>query len=439
MTSDAARDPDSSQRKHIPSVVGYMPLRYVLPMTQLTATTIVGHSLDPQEVDAGKPARTLLMAHQQVAMTSTVIPDHRVVYELTVSERILEKKTITVELDRHRIITGVNSGVSRDLTPVLDIIKTVASLAAPIKGFQPMDSLEERWALLHESLSTDLDNLLASLQRLIGMLSTAMDPAQIALIGTAIQPVKAEIAAIDALRREWMAGHVTSESKTFELTLQQLVRVYRGDSPQGKLPEDLPRDSLREITPEQQDFGATYGVLIAALDLERTAFLPTVLQPPADVPDDHILLRVPRIATIGMYRKRANSWKLDPSTVQSISVVDDFSDLIEISLEGEWFEEHNQQLVLEVDQSIKTWGVTRNSTLGPVLTSVAGVATAAGETYKARNAAKKPTDDEKAATTAKAKLELLKTSSELTKLARGYGLQDEIDLAERLVRIADSS
>ena len=439
MTSDHARDSDSRQQEHVPLVVDYMPLRYVLPLTQLTATATLGTKVDPQQVDPGEPARTLLKSDKEVAMTSTVVPDHRVVYELVVSDHILEKKTVTVELDRHRIITGVNSGVSRDLTPVLDVIKTVASLAAPIKGFKPTDSLEERWAALHEPLSTNLINLSASLERLIGMLSTATDPAQIALIGTAISPVKAEIASIDALRREWMAGHVTTQSKTFDVTLQELVRVYREDAPQGKLPESLPPYSTQAITPEQQQFASAYGVLIAALDLERTAFLPTVLQPPTEVPVDHILMRVPRIATIGMYRKTAGSWTLDPSTVQSISVVDDFSDLIEISLESDWFEEHNQQLVLEVDQSIKTWGITRNSTLGPVLTSVAGAVVAAGDTYKARRAEKKPTDDEKDAAKAKAKLELLKTSSELTKLARGYGLEDEIELAERLVRIADSS
>ena len=274
---------------------------------------------------------------------------------------------------------------------------------------------------------------------LLTKLADGSDPAGITALGNALAVVKSELSAIDAVRRDWLAAHATIRAKKqFTLRASELpllprsARTRTGDFP-PVLRKDFP------IAGPLQELAQDYRTLIVLFDPERAEL---VTDPDGNTPPrphtttDHILIRSPRLATFALYSRTLaeEDWILDSASVQNVTLVDELSALLSLQLTAKWFRERKLELGMESDQSIKSYGITRDSALAGIVTSATELVSSGKDFFKSEP---EKTADEKAVAQAKAKIELLKTSSQLSRLANRYGLRDEIELADRLVRMAD--
>jgi hypothetical protein len=417
-------------------------VHYALPLTKLIVDASIEDSLDSTPGGGEDEASTTtVVSTAKVLVTTSVTADPLTAYRLIVTDQGLAKKTVTLTLDKNRMITGLNTAVSRDVTPILKGIATLIPMVTPVLGFDRVKPkpLEEQWPEQFPRLSGIHGQLSAQLTGLLAQLANGSDAAGIVALGNALAVVKSELSAIDAVRRDWMAAHATIRAKKqFTLRAADLYLLPRSARTRtGDFPQVLPQDFT--ISGPLQELAQDYRTLIVLFDPERAEL---VTDPDGNIPPaphtttDHILIRSPRLATFALYSRTSaeEDWILDPASVQNVTLVDELSALLSLQLTAQWLRERKLEIGMESDHSIKSYGITRDSALGGIVTSATELVSSGKDFFKSEP---EKTADEQAVAQAKAKIELLKTSSQLSRLANRYGLRDEIELAERLVRMAD--
>jgi hypothetical protein len=416
---------DSSAEINHPAEVDVLSLEYRLPLTQLVVKALRRNVLASRPDDTGV-AGTWLSTQSEVSVSSVVTADPRCVCTFSPTARALESRVFSVELDENRVITALSHEATRSIAPVLELVTSVVGLATAFLGVTRGDtSLEREWAATFGEYAQMLSNLKGQLQSQLRWLSSGAisESEKIVTVGAAVEVLKREIAAIVDLRLGWISAHAGPvDDCTVTLGPRDVHRIA-GDEPPSTIGGDL-------VPPgAQYRLAHDFGALVAIVESEPAGlFGDDRVPPPTFDSSSRILRRRGRMATLAVYRRsdRRHDWALAPTESRQITVVDDFSFLEALSVEGEWFKDRKLALGLNPDQSVKTYGATATSTLATAVTAVGAVATAAGDLYKA--VAAKPSPQQQALDQVKARIDLRKTSDELEKLATGHA--PAMDLTE---------
>ncbi|GAA0808024.1 hypothetical protein [Spirilliplanes yamanashiensis] len=208
------------------------------------------------------------------------------------------------------------------------------------------------------------------------MAAPGSSAADVVASGEALRALRREAAAVDRLRREWIAQHAgVGDPAGVELAVEDLVTLKKKA---GELPRRMGPDAVN-VPAAWADVADRYGAFVAVADPVRNWDKP---QTPALETTDGIVMRRPRPVRVGVYQRSegedgAEVWELRADAV-TLDVVDDYSYYDVISLDGRWWHDRKVQLTMYPDQSIKTWAVTSSSMAGAIATSVGTLVDAAG-------------------------------------------------------------
>ncbi|MGI5499034.1 hypothetical protein [Lentzea sp. CA-135723] len=384
------------------------PLRYFLPITRFAIT--LTERLDGDSV---------------ITISSALAADRGARCRTEVKESLLETVSLTVTLDDNGVISSIGTESGRDVAALVKFAAKVIPLATFRAADRPK-SLADQWIDQHERSADLLGALSARLDALLTSLAAAAEPAEIVSIGNALQVVERELAALDRVRREWIARQGTSVL-TADVSANQVVNLDR-----SALPGTLPRE--QSANPALR--GLIAKNLLPVLASDR-ASLPESNYPSDLEHEDALVFRRARPATLGIYRRgsAAEAWTLDEALVLPVDVIDQFSEQEKVSFDGEVWRKRKIDLAFHPDGSIKTYGVTSTS-------AVSGVADAAGGLIDSLVAARKeraaaPSEAEQALDEAKTRLDLLQTSTELAQLAATHDRAGELAELDQLVKLAE--
>jgi hypothetical protein len=340
-------------------------LVYWLPRTQFTVWLTERREV---RTEAG---RSELKRIVDVRVSPSVAQDHAFRQELRLDAKFLEKIAVAITLDDRGFIQSINSESGRDVTPVLDLVAKVIPLAVSLAGFTPKTaepSLEDKWTAAHATLAqvaADLTGRIASLMKELP--GGGLAPADVVATGAALDVLQTQLAAIGASKRDWIAAQATQHDPVPHTLAAADLHLVQGT--------DLSK-SLGDVAlgAPMAAIAQRFGLLVAVSDPSRgkAAVSPTA------APPDHVVLRRSRPVTIGVYRRATGrpGWELDPSTTLAVDVVDEFSQLDAVDLDGSWWRSRNVELAYHPDMSVKTFGVTSTPTATAVVTSLGDVADA---------------------------------------------------------------
>lgn len=240
-----------------------------------------------------------------------------------------------------------------------------------------------------------------------------------------------ELAALDRMRREWIAGKAKSlPSQTWTISAENLVNLTDWED---HLPDVLPVDT--DIPTELDDLAAAN--VLPVLSAKNRPLAKT--DPPArgTYNEDSIVFRRPRSAVFGVYQRESAiaPWKRVRHLTADLDVVDSYSPQDKVSFDGNWLHNRKIDLAFHPDGSIKTYGVTAASTLSGIATAAGSALDAVGAAHKERTS--KPDATEQALADAKIKLDLLKTSSEYAQLSAVHERAAELAELEQRVKLAE--
>lgn len=407
-----------------------------------------------------EPAGSYVVPRLEVKVTSTVRAARRFRCVTTIKENFLEEIVVSVGLSDDGLIETVNTESSRDLSPIIDLASKVFSLVLlPFSGIAGMlhvtsatpptggsatgseeeaanaGPLEKQWGAKNPELQKVMEAIEA---RISGLLETISDSATTTKdtieVGEVLAVLYRELAALDRVRREWIAGHVrTGQPEVWEFTSDELVfgNVRPGREFPATLSADLQySDAVRQLADR-------HGVLLV---LSGSAADKPVTTPGGERDrEDEILFRRPRPSAIAMYRREKDepgaAWTLQPETIQRLDVVDSWSHVDSLSLKGEFWHKHAFKMDLHPDRSIKTYGLTSKTSLGPLASSVGGLVSAGRAAYD--EVSKLPSDEEQELSRAKLKLDLLTASDGYSKLSATHQRNAELAELEQRVKIAE--
>jgi hypothetical protein len=292
---------------------------------------------------------------------------------------------------------------------------------------QPQETtLEKRWAEQYPRLAT-LSSALN--ERIDGLLNQLVDPDSdpdsILHTSRALDVLQQQLATIVQARLRWFAEQETVETTYARLTPADLYRVT--DS-QGSLPPELTVTKPRE----KHDLEA----LIAITDEHRPAHK---TDPGTEPVTDRIRIRRCRPVTIGVYLPKDTSsgtWQLEPSSVRVMDVVDEFSPIDELSLDGSWLHKRKASLAFHNDMSLSTFGFSTTPTMSTAVSSGGDLLNAlstAGQYW-----ANRPTDQERQLERMTTQLNLLQTATDYEILAATSARSAELAVLEQQSRRRDA-
>ncbi len=280
------------------------------------------------------------------------------------------------------MITSFNSATSRDLSPVINVLTTVAGIAGSLyKSVQP--SVESRWDDAHPELSSAREEIARRILPLISELASC--PVEhVAMLSEAIDALRAQLAGLRRLRRDWISQQLGPRKQlTVELGTRDLV----------SLPDPAPPESLDDpaVPDAQRALVSELNVLVARCDHEVHEREVPLNAEPEDLSgyEDAFLYRRPRLVTLAVYTRddADRRWLLAPESTATVAVVDEYSIISALDLTAGWFTERSQSVEFHPDQRMKTWATQSTSSVGSVLSAGREVATAVADAYQARLAA----------------------------------------------------
>lgn len=378
-----------------------------------------------------------------VVVKPTVVPVGAAVV-LEVKPEFLEKVSVTVNLDDRGLIESINSESSRDIAGVISLVGKALPLAATFttglalrnsgNDNEPKD-LAALWSRSHERLELHRKRLSdqadAMLEDLGSPGTSATDTRE---VGAALAVLQEQLAAIGRVRREWLVAALP-EPTTVRPTLltDDCVHV-----PDVALPEVLLGDDMQvpDAGPSVE-LAAEYGVRLALADPERPDGEGPL--PPAGALEDVILVRRARPVQLGLYRRTGNgsgpgTWKLDRDSVTYLDVVDRYSAIDGISIDGSILRSKKFELAFHADKSVKTFGMASESAVSAISASLGGVADVV---TTLRKEASKPPAEQRALDKAQTQLDLLKVTSEMEQLSATVDRAAELAALEQQRRLEE--
>lgn len=416
------------------------PLRYVLP------TTVFGVTLTRRvdiEVDAGGGG-SFPKASIDVKVEPRITADQASRCLVDLDEELLEKISISAALSEEGVIESIGVEASRDPTPIIALTAKVALVAAQFflaVQREPQRRLEDDWAAQHKGLADLLSGLTQRIEHHLAVVAAdGSSAADVVASGAALQVLHREAAAVDRLRREWIARHASvGEVVRADLTVDDLALLK---AKTAVLPQRMVADEF-QLPAAWGEIAARHGVVVAIADDQRNWGRPAK---PELRTTDQLIMRRPRPVQLGVYRRVRDGqstgdggkqfWELHGQPV-TLDVIDDYSHYEVISLDGKWFTERKVELSMYPDQSIKTWAVTSASAAGGIATSVGSLVDAVGEIRKQR--AERPAPAARELEQAKLKLDLLQTASQYAQLSATHERAAELAELEQRVRLSELS
>jgi hypothetical protein len=405
-------------------------LGYRLPRTQVSVRTT--HRNTVVSGDNGSVVAQVV----DVELQPSAVEDASQRMILFVDQGLLEKISLKVELDDRGFIQSLNGTAGRDVSPVISLLGKAIGLAATIAILglvdvpaqtTPGNTLDEKWRAKFPDLEVRRAELEAQAKRLLAQVADATTQTpDITAAGRALDVVQGQLSLISQARRAWIAGHAAVVgSKAWKFTTSELCKVDGSEFP-DELTNPRISTALRPMTTE-------FETLVAIIDDERP---PPVRRKTEETLIDQVALRRSRPAQLAIYRLSRGSWLLDPTSVRSLDIVDSFSTLDYMSLEGTFLRERSFELTYHPDMSLKTFGLTTTSNVAAIATSTGEVMDAIGAARKALS--EKPSEDEVELEKAKTQLDLLKTASEYEVLSATRERAGEAAVLEQEKKIRDA-
>ena len=290
---------------------------------------------------------------------------------LDVDADLLGRLALTINLDERGLIHSVTSEAGFDVVPLPSPAGTTVSIAAPAPA-QPADakpwSLEEQWTETHKSLAWRALAIEQSAGRLLDSMGDPNASAETILqSGRALECLQAQLGNLGQVKRAWIAAQAQEISRgEWRFSANDLVRIA-----DRKLSEFLPDVHVPE---GMRRLAVEFGVVIAIADGDRRK----QPAPVAVASEDTLAFRRSRPVQVGAYRPtQGGSWRLEAASVLAIDIVDDYSDIDHLSLDGPWLRTKAFNLAYHPDMSVKTLGLSTASSASAIASSLSGVASAA--------------------------------------------------------------
>ena len=129
--------------------------------------------------------------------------------------------------------------------------------------------------------------------------------------------------------------------------------------------------------------------------------------------------------------------ELDGTSVTPMDVVDRYSPIDEVPLDGSWLRSREFNLAYHPDMSLMTFGVGTTPTASAIATSIGDVMDAAGAA--AKSVADRPTDEQNKLDAAKTQLDLLKTTNDYEMLSATRAQSVEVAVLEQQKALRDAA
>ncbi|MCW2762950.1 MAG: hypothetical protein JWR85_3151 [Marmoricola sp.] len=326
-------------------------LSYWLAQTQFAVTLSKRKVIEAGNF--GSYARPMV----DVLIVPSAVADPSSRQDLTIDAALLDRLSLTINLDDRGLIESVTSEASRNVSPVINLLGDAASsepsLAVTFRG--PVDDkvrqrpLEEEWGQTNGQLAVHASEIEANIGRLLNDIGQAsVTASSILQSGHALELLQSQLAAISQIKRTWLAGQAREfERREWRLTTADLLHIA-----DTELPQRLADTSISGPLGQMVE---GFGVLIAIADRDRSE---------SDAPVSHdlrdtLVLRRGRPVTIGAYLPdKDGTWLLEPGSALAIEIVDEFSGTDHLSLDGSWLRGKSFNLAFHPDMSLKTLGLT---------------------------------------------------------------------------------
>lgn len=322
-------------------------LGYWLAQTQFSVTVVKRNELERR----GK--ETFVRAVVDVAVKPSVEADPTGRQRLDLDSALLSDLSLTIDLDERGLLESISTDPDRisprtvgpnELVPDPPSVAVTCNISA--KGTPPSLSLEQQWSRNHEHLVGHAAQIETNIERLLNNLGHFdANPVVIAQSGQALEVLQAQLEAIGRAKQDWMATPAGEHQRAvWHLTTADLVRVDN---------EELPLSLAHaELSASLTEMAERFDVLVLMADGER----PETRATPARH-QSALALRRSRPAKIGVYvRSEIGDWDLQDGSVLALDVVDGFSRLDLIPLDGSWLRSTSFNLVFHADMSLKTFG-----------------------------------------------------------------------------------
>ncbi len=323
-------------------------LSYWLAHTQVDVTVVARHELE----HSGKEPSLRAVVDVAIDPSVGADPDGRQQLDLT-SDR-LRDLALTIHLDQRGLIESVSTDPDRaaPLVPgpgaaAVSGASVAITCEVALDDPVPPLTLQQQWSRHHEQLAGHAAQIETNIERLLNNLGHFdANPVMIAQSGQALEVLQSQLAVIARARQEWMNTQAQQQERgAWQLTTADLVWVD-----DDTLPVRLEEPSLSASINEMAE---RFDVLVALADGQRpethTASAPSSAT---------LVLRRHRPAQIGVYvRTESGDWLLQEGSVLALDVVDVYSQLDEIPLDGSWQRATSFQLAFHADMSLRTLGL----------------------------------------------------------------------------------
>lgn len=350
-------------------------LGYWLARTQFTVTVVRRHELD------GRGNGTFRRPVVDVRVAPGAGPDPTGRQRLDLDSVLLSQLALTIDLDERGLIESITTDPDRVAPRAVGADEMAAATPSvtitcdvPADSTAPPLPLEQQWARTNEHLAAHAAQIANNIERLLNNLGHFdADPVMIAQSGKALEVLQAQLESIGAAKRSWMATQAREDERVVRhLTTTDLVWVADDELPLHVANTNIPR-AMAEIA-------ELFDVVVVMADGERPETHTT-----QDQNQSALVLRRSRPVQIGVYaRTESGDWHLQDDSALALDVVDTFSQVDLIPLDGSWLRSSSFNLAFHADMSVKSFATSGPGRSGTAASNGGGDERARTPTTRAR-------------------------------------------------------
>jgi hypothetical protein len=399
-------------------------ISYWLAQTQFTITLARRNVMETGTF--GSYARPVV----DIVIAPNAVADPTSRQSLTVDSGLLAKLSLTINLDERGLIESLASDAGGSGSPVINMVgnavnhsaTTAVTASLPMGGALRSRPLEEAWGHTNGQLASHAAEIEANIGRLLNEIGHAdATAASILESGHALELLQSQLAAISQVKLAWLTAQGReTERGVWQLTSSELLHIVDSELP--------PYLADGAVSGPLAEMANRFGVLIAIADRDRAD---TDL-PMAEDLQDTLVLRRTRPATVGAYlRDDDGGWRLEEPSVLALDILDEFSGVDYVSLDGSWLRGKSFTLAFHPDMSLKTVGLTDAGRASAGATSESRVERVAKPLIAPRAPAEQRSGSDP--------MELPSTSSDYEVLAATRARAGELTIHEQRRKISDDA
>ncbi len=321
-------------------------LSYWLAHTQIDVTVVARHELE----HSGKELS--LRAVVDVAIEAGVGTDPAGRQQLDLTSDRLRDLALTIHLDERGLIESVSTDPDRVAPREPSVGAKVVSPSVAITcevalADLPPLTLQQQWSRHHEQLAGHAAQIETNIERLLNNLGHFdANPVMIAQSGQALEVLQSQLGAISLAKQAWMETLAHEQERgAWQLSTADLVWVDDDVLP--------PRFGEANLSTSMNEMAERFDLLVAIADGQRPETHTASARSSAA-----LVLRRRRPAQIGVYvRAEGGDWLLQDDSVLPLDVVDVYSQLDTIPLDGSWQRATSFHLAFHADMSLRTFAI----------------------------------------------------------------------------------